>query len=97
MIKDTLSRHKRPALTSDRWHVVHARWSGNVKGEPRFERSITSEHEDRDSATEAARKLQTELGADIARRPASSSDQIFVRRPNFSSLKAAPRWKPRSK
>jgi hypothetical protein len=89
LIRDTLSRKSNPSITSDRWHVVHARWSGNAAGVPSFARSITSEHADRATAIAAARALQTSLGSELATRPRLCRDQVFVRRPAFKTLKLA--------
>jgi hypothetical protein len=89
VIQDTLSRNSNPSITSDRWHVVHARWSGNKSGEPRFERSIVSEHSDRPAAVAAARTLQNSLAEELAGRPRTRRDQVFVRQPTYKSLKIA--------
>ncbi len=97
MIRDTLSRHKNPAITSDRWHVVHARWSGNASSEPLFQRSIVSEHDDRSSAVSAARQIRSSLTSEMASRTASTRDQVFVRPPSFKSLKIANRQERRRK
>jgi hypothetical protein len=91
MIRETLSRRRSPALTSDRWHVVHARWSGDRSGEPRFLRTIVSEHEDRVAARSAARAVVDSIAGEMADRPQELRDQILVRRPGFKSLKSAKR------
>src|SRR5688572_3307125 len=36
MIQETLSSKQRPAITSNRWHVVHARWSGERTNQTKF-------------------------------------------------------------
>ena len=89
MIRDTVSHKKNPALTSDHWHVVHARWTGEAEGEAQFVRAIVSEHEDSASAANAARKIVTALTPEMVKRPRAGRDQIFVRRPDFKSLKTA--------
>jgi hypothetical protein len=86
MIQETLSSKQRPALTSDRWHVVHAQWSGKGSGSSSFLRSIVSEHEDQASAVRGARELVERLAAEMAMRPPSERDQLFVRKPGFRSL-----------
>ena len=91
MIQETLSNKQRPALTSDRWHVVHARWSRTHSGQSTFLRSIVSEHEDRASAVRGARELVERLAAEMAVRPLSERDQLFVRKPGFRSLKTSGR------
>lgn len=80
-----------PALTSDHWHVVHARWSGERSLRPRFERVIVSEHGDRKTATVAARTLVKELTTEMYGRPHEHRDQIFVRQPSYRTLKSAAR------
>lgn len=90
MIRDILTSESEPAVTSDRWHVVLARWSG-APGEPVFERSIVSEHDDSSAAVHAARELKTSLVAGMASRPKYARDQVIVRRPSSESLKSAGR------
>ncbi len=97
MIQETLTRKQNPAVTSDHWHVVHARWSGEVWGEPRFEREIVSEHQDRDTATSAARSFLASIAAEMVKRPPQRRDQILVRRPAHKTLKTAGRLKERRK
>lgn len=91
MIKSTLSRKKNPALTSDRWHVLHARWTGETAGKPRFDREIVSEHGDRESAATAARKMVSSMASEMTGRANDRRDQILVRRPEYKSLKNSPR------
>lgn len=91
MIKETVSHKNNPSLTSDRWHVVHARWSGDAAGEPKFERSIVSEHDDQESAAVSARSLETSLASEMNDRKPEQHDQLWVRRPDFKSLKNARR------
>jgi hypothetical protein len=97
MIQETQSPKRHPAITSDQWHVVRARWTGDRDGEPRFERSIVAEHADRRSAAAAARALVSDMAGEMTTRTRETRDQVFVRRPNFRSLKAAKRWKKRRK
>jgi hypothetical protein len=91
MIHETKSSKRNPAVTSDRWHVVHARWSGKPAPTPRFERTIVSEHADRKTATAAARKLVASLTTEMYGRPHEHRDQIFVRQPEYKTLKSAAR------
>ena len=90
MIEQTETRAKQPAITSNRWHVVHAKWCGTPKSEP-FERSIVSEHDGRGEAVEAAKSLLQTLREAAGERPLEERDQVFVRRPNFKSLAYARR------
>jgi hypothetical protein len=91
LIRETLNTKSAPALTSDHWHVVYARWSGEAAAIPRFERSIVSEHEDKAAAMEAARRLVSAYHAEMVDRPRHERDQVFVRRPGYLSLKNAKR------
>jgi hypothetical protein len=91
MIQQTRSKKSHPAITSDHWHVVHARWSGGTPEEARFERSIVSEHEDRDAALAAARDLVQAITPEMRARPQDRRDQIFVRKPDYKSLVTAAR------
>ena len=97
MIKETLSNKRRPALTSNRWHVVHARWSGERGEGPSFVRTIVSEHDERGAAAHAAREIVSRLSAEMSTRPLSERDQLFIRKPGFRSLKVANRVKRRRK
>ena len=91
MIQDTTSKHQAPALTSDQWHVVHAQWDGLIGSDPRFERTIVSEHADRPQARKAAELLLLQVASQMKLRSLEQRDQIFVRRPDFKSLKNAKR------
>jgi hypothetical protein len=101
MIRELLNRKNTPAVTSDHWHVVVARLSGEPSGKPskspRFERSIVSEHDDRASAVTAAREIVSTFVVEMAGRERSARDQVFVRKPKFKSLKTARRVSKRRK
>lgn len=91
MIRETVSRKNHPAITSNRWHVVHAEWDGSASAEPQFQRRIVSEHDERARAVEAGRALIANLAPEMAGRERTTWDQIFVRRPDYKSLKASTR------
>jgi hypothetical protein len=97
LITSVLNEKQRPAITSDQWHVVLARWSGERTGEPRFERTIVSEHADMASAMAAARVINGQLKLDMASRIRERRDQLFVRPPEFKSLKNCKRLERRKK
>ncbi len=97
MIQEVVNQKNSPAVTSDHWHVVHAKWAGTTPEDSRFVRSIVSEHENRDSAARAARGFVASLKPTIADRPASGRDQVFVRRPDFKSLKSTSKRVPKRK
>ena len=104
MIRELLNTKNAPALTSDHWHVVYARLSGEESGKsskpaksPRFVRSIVSEHDDRASAVNAAREIVSTFVVEMAGRERSTRDQVFVRKPKFKSLKLARRVTKRRK
>jgi len=97
MIRETISRKNHPALTSDHWHVVRARLAGDPDGAPRFVRSIVSEHDDRVAAVTAARRIVRSVATEMAELPRAARDQVFVRKPDFKSLKVAKRVKKRRK
>jgi hypothetical protein len=91
MIKDTVTRRQQQAITSDRWHVIHAEWCGKDAGHPPFSRSIVSEHEDRAHARAAAKELSAALTANVLDRPSDQRDQFIVRKPHYKSLRFATR------
>ncbi len=96
LIRETFNADRELAVTSDRWHVVHARWSG-APGTPRFECSIVSEHVDSTSAVQAARDLKSSLVPGMASRPMEARDQVIVRRPAAASAKSTGRLERRKK
>jgi hypothetical protein len=94
MIAETLTKRHAPAITSDRWHVVHAKFDPAAHGERRpFLRVISSEHDDRTKAVMAARSPLSRLRRKTAIMKISQRDQVFVRRPKFVSLVRAPHGK----
>jgi hypothetical protein len=95
MIREIVDEKNNPAVTSDHWHVIHARWSGDPSGEPRFVRSIVSEHEDSAAALSAARAIKSSMAPSMRDRSRETRDQVFVRRPSSKSLKTARRVKRR--
>ena len=88
MITEVLNSKGTAALTSDRWHVVHARFMFAGAKRP-FLRSVHSEWSDRPSCRAAARALRAQLTESSAGVPRDERDQIFVCKPNFKSLKVA--------
>ncbi len=87
MISETVTTKGTPAITSDCWHVVHAkrRRKGQTSGS--FERVVVSEHDDRVGCQAAARAFLAALGKNNEV-PLAERDEVFARRPNFKSLKA---------
>lgn len=90
MIQEVQNKKGSPAITSDRWHVVHSRCV-DVRLERPFTRSIESEHDQRADCVRAARKLRRELAAAEAEVPAAQRDEVFVRPPGYKSLRQARR------
>jgi hypothetical protein len=97
VIADAVTRRGNPATSSDQWHVVHSRWCGKQANHPPFARKVVSEHgDDRSAAVAAAKKLIARIKPAVSTRPVSEKDQVFVRPPEFRSLKfAAHRFHPR--
>jgi hypothetical protein len=91
MIRESKNDSNRAVVSSDRWHVVHARWERNLTEPARFARTIVSEHDDRAAASVSARALMHDLVADLAERPLHLRDQIFLRKPGYLSLQRAQR------
>ena len=92
MISETMTKKGTPAITSDRWHVVHARFAGDEKSARPFVRAIVSEHDDRKTCHQAALALTTSLAAASKRIPVKRQDQVFSRPPHYKSLKMG-RWR----
>lgn len=90
MIREVLNKSGANAITSDQWHVVHARF---VRGQERpFLRRISSEHEERVACLAAARRLRARIARKAVDVPPQERDQVFVRKPHYKSLKTARRW-----
>ncbi|HET7844142.1 MAG TPA: hypothetical protein VFL14_08330 [Xanthomonadales bacterium] len=90
MISAVETKNGTAAITSDRWHVVHARFVGQPAARP-FLRSITSEHDDRASCVRAARALIARIRSESGPVPIAERDQAFVRRPGYKSFKNSKR------
>jgi len=86
MISETVTRAGTPAITSDHWHVVHSRFRPKGEKSRPFEREIVSEHDNRIGCRDAARALRARLDQE-SDAPTAQRDQVFVRKPNFKSLK----------
>ncbi|HEX6885910.1 MAG TPA: hypothetical protein VF530_21230 [Planctomycetota bacterium] len=86
MIKEKLNESRQIVVTSDRWHVIHAQWSG-AAGTPSFVLSIVSEHATSASALRAGRALKSSLVPGMTKRPREARDQVLVRRPDSESVK----------
>jgi hypothetical protein len=97
VILEAVTRKNRPAITSDRWHVLIARRSASIEIPRRFERVIVSEHADHESAAAAAREMVAQIAPEMAARPRTERDQVLVRRPMRKSLKLAKRVVRRTK
>lgn len=95
MIQEVLNKKNHLVVTSDRWHVLHARWTKKNTGKPLYVRTIISEHDDKKSAAEAARDFVASFQAEMVGRQPNTRDQALVRRPRFRSLKIAPRIETR--
>lgn len=95
MIRETQTPNRNPAVTSDRWHVVHARWDGVAREKPLFVRTIVSEHDAREAAVHAARELRASVATTMSERDEHVRDQIFVRQPAYRSLVTSERLKRR--
>jgi hypothetical protein len=91
MIRDAKTTKNLEAITSDRWHVVHAQWSAEGGTDRPYKRRIVSEHEDRGDAVRAADAFLREWIRNATDRPLAERDQILVRPPNYKSLKFARR------
>jgi hypothetical protein len=95
VIRETVNHKNSPVLTSDHWHVIRARWNGDVSGEPVYQRTIESEHDDSASAATAARSIAAKFAAEMSGRTRETRDQVLVRRPGYRSLKTAKRTRTR--
>jgi hypothetical protein len=97
MIDDTITTTKgSPAITSGEWHVVHSHFTDTADSRP-FARTIVSEHPDRALCKRAARRLRARLAETDGERPAAQRDEVFVRPPNYKSLKTARSRRPASR
>ena len=92
MIQEVTTTKGTAAITSDRWHVVHARCT-NASGAMSFARAVHSEHENRDQCLAAARDLLRRLGRERRASAVDGAvvepDEVFARRPGFKTLKVS--------
>jgi hypothetical protein len=94
VITETSNRDGAPAITSDRWHLVHARFTRASRKRP-FARGIVSEHADRAECLRAAREMRAKLAALAGTVPLAERDVVFARPPNFKSLQRSKARRPR--
>jgi hypothetical protein len=97
MIHQVLNSKGLPAFTSDCWHVVHARWSGEEGAVAPYERLVHSEHETQAAALRAAHLYATELRPQMKLRSKVNRDQLFLRSPGYVTSVWAARTKPRGR
>lgn len=88
MIQEVHTKSGAEAITSDQWHVVHARLTDRRSERP-FTRSIESEHSDRATCLVAAKALLVKLRATAKGSKTKNTDEVFIRKPGFKSLKVA--------
>jgi len=74
------------AITSDQWHIIHSRYVFDGAKRP-YLRSVHSEYEDRTACRQAARALRQQLLAQETGVAIDQRDEVFVRKPNYKSLK----------
>lgn len=86
MISEVQTKKGAAALTSDQWHVVHARFTFPGAKRP-YLRSIHSEWPDRASCRRAGRALRKKLSRNGASVPEHQQDEVLMRKPNFKTLK----------
>lgn len=86
MISEVQTTKGSAAVTSDQWHVVHARFAFPGARRP-YLRSIHSEWPDRASCRRAGQALRRKLSADGASVPEHQQDEVLMRKPNFKTLK----------
>jgi hypothetical protein len=94
VITNAMTKNQKPAITSEKWHVVHSEWSAKRAGYPPFARRITSEHATEAAAVVAAKRLAAKLRPAMNDRPIENQDQVLVRPPRFRTLKYKSFTKP---
>ena len=88
MITEVQTSKGTAAITSDQWHVVHSRLVHAGAKRP-FVRTVHSEHGERVECQKAAKALRVKLAQEAAGVPEAERDEVFIRRPNFKTLKMA--------
>jgi hypothetical protein len=88
MIQEVVTSKGIAAITSDQWHVVHSRLV-DVHSKRPYARGVHSEHADRVACYAAAKALRVKLAGLHAGVPEAERDEVFVRKPNFKTLKLA--------
>jgi hypothetical protein len=87
VIQEVVTTKGANAITSDHWHVVHSRFTSGDKRP--FVRAVHSEHADGAECRAAAKELRGKLATESRGVPEAEQDEVFVRRPNFKSLKSS--------
>lgn len=87
MIQEVVTSKGANAITSDHWHVVHSHFTSGRTKRP-FVRAVHSEHADSSECQAAAKDLRKKLATESEGLPEAEQDEVFVRRPNFKSLKS---------
>lgn len=95
MIDEVVNSNGCPALTSDRWHLVHARWSAQLAADAPFERTIVSEHRTEHAGQLAAKEFAADMRKRGDPRAGETRDQLFLRRPGSVTRKFGPRIRAR--
>ena len=91
MTSETTSKKNLAAITSDQWHVVRANTRALTGDRRPFERTIVSEHASRKLAEASAVALRARLDSEPK---GNGRTAVFVRRPNYKTLKFARKLTP---
>lgn len=88
MISEVHTESGASAITSDQWHIIHARYTFDGAKRP-YLRSVHSEHADRTACRRVARALREQLLAQENGVAMDQRDEVFVRKPGFKTLKVS--------
>lgn len=88
MIREVETDSGAAAITSDQWHIVHARYVFDGAKRP-FLRSVHGEYADRTACRLAARALRAQLAAQETGVAIEHRDEVFVRKPDYKTLRVA--------
>ena len=91
MTSETTNRKQFTAITSDQWHVVHARLRKAKTDLRPYERTIVSEHASRKLAEASASEFRVKVAASS---PGLGQDAVFIRKPNYKTLKFSKKIAP---
>jgi hypothetical protein len=94
MITAIRNSRGKAAITSDRWHIVHSRFTDGTLDHP-YVRVILSEHDDPVDCRRELELVRNRIRAERGVVPVARRDAVYVRPPNYKSLTKSRHRRPK--